>query len=49
MAGLWKTFVARKPESTNEMKDREKPTPSSKNNPAAMMLFTFIVLFSDLY
>ena len=49
MSGLLKTFVAKKPESKKEMKDSEKPKTSSKSNPAVRMLFTFAVLFSDLY
>ncbi len=42
-------FVARKLDSKNEMKEREKPMTNSKSSPETRMLFTSAVLFSDLY
>ena len=49
MSGRWKMFVAKKPESKNEMKESDKPRASSKISPAIKMLFTFAGLFSELY
>ncbi len=42
-------FVAKNPDNRNEAKDKVKPIASSNSSPAARMLFTFAVLFSDLY
>src|SRR3989337_4187738 len=49
MSGRWKMFVARKPESKNEIKESDKPRASSKISPAIKMFFTFDGLFSELY
>lgn len=49
MSGRWKMFVAKKPDSRKEIRESEKPRANSKSNPAARTLFTFAVLFSDLY
>ena len=48
-SGRWKMVVARKPDSRNEVRERETPRTNSKSTPAARMPFVSAVLFSDLY